>query len=97
MNTPEASQFVSDQVRPLAELARDFIIRATPALQQWVAVEPLLVDDEEIIEDNRIAEGVPPVTCGQVRSFMSIIAGLNFAESANAISIPCVREPLKLD
>ena len=97
MNTPETVQFVSDHVRPLAEFARDFIIRATPVIQKWSSIEPLLGNDDAVIEDERGAEGVQQLTCGQVRAFINIISGLNFAGTFDVISTPCVREPLNLD
>jgi len=97
MNLPIASQYVSYHVRPLAEFARDFIIRATPVIQKWSSIEPLLGNDDEVIEDERGAEGVQPLTCGQVRAFINIISGLNFTGTFDVISTPCVREPLKLD
>lgn len=97
MNNPIAVQFVSQRVRPLAEAARDFVIRATPTLEEWEALAPLFTDASEIVEDDREAEGVAPLTCGQVTAFIAIIAGLNFAGTTAAIAAPCVRQPLSLE
>jgi hypothetical protein len=97
MDNPEAVNFVSNHVRPLAEMARDFIIRATPALEEWVVLESLFADDAEHIQDVRESEGVAPLTCAQVKAFIAILLSLNFAETEMTIAAPCVRQPLSLE
>ena len=93
ITNPDAIKFCNESLRPIAELARDFIIKATPIIQEWQQINSEFPNDATEVDDGREAEGISRLTGADVHALMTIIGNLNFVDTAAAINKPCVREP----
>lgn len=88
---------VAEQVRPMAEQARNLLVEAqaaAPGLAQIIAGLNEAADTD-IVQDNRLAEGVAPLTVGQLRACVGvlsdIVAQVNADPRLPAILAACVR------
>lgn len=96
---PFFNRIVNQQVRPMAERARNLLILAQASASTFAAIEAELAsaDSSDVIQDGRFDEdGIPPITVGQFRDCMGILSDLvtqinSDPRLASILSI-CVRE-----
>lgn len=97
INNPVFVRLVSEDIRPMAEQARNLLVQAQAAAPGLAAMVAGLgeADDADIIQDNRLGEGVAPITAGQVRACVGVLADLvtqiNADPRLGAILGACVR------
>lgn len=97
INNPVLNRALSEQVRPMAERARGLLILAQASAAGLAQLTASLAgsDDADVIDDGRLAEGVPPLTVGQFRAATALlgdlVAQINADPRLPAVLSACVR------
>lgn len=99
MDNPVLNKVVSEQVRPMAEKARNLLIlaQATKPGIDVILAQLVNIPDDEIINDNRLNEGIAPITVGQFRACAGVLSDLLVTVNTDprllSILGVCVRSP----
>jgi hypothetical protein len=97
IQNPVFNAVIGEQVRPMAEAARNLLIQAQAAAPGLSGMAAALAqaDDADILDDGRTAEGVPPITVGDFRACVGvlgdIVAQVNADPRLASILGACVR------
>lgn len=97
IQNPVLNRAISEQVRPMAERARGLLVQAQAAAGQIAALNAAIAEaaDDDVIDDGRLAEGVPPLTAGQFRAATAMLGELVTQISADqrlpSVLAACVR------
>lgn len=94
---PVLNRVIAEQVRPMAEQARNLLVEGQAAAPGLTAILAGLAnaDDADIVQDGRLTEGVAPLTVGQFRACVGVLSDIvtqvNADPRLGAILSACVR------
>jgi hypothetical protein len=92
ITNPEAIRFVNEQIRPLCEKARALNAEINSMQTLWFSgLNVSFPNTVEVLEDNRVSEGVSILTGANINSAVGILAAMTTASNAEIIAKPCVR------
>lgn len=100
ISDPVLTASISNDVRPMCERARNLVITASALADAAGAMLGRLsqAPDDEVVDDGRYAEGIPPPTVGDLRAaakFLEDVLPVMVAHpSYPVIRKLCVRNPV---
>lgn len=100
ISDPVLTASISNDVRPMCERARNLVITASALADAAGAMLGRLsqAPDDEVVDDGRYAEGIPPPTVGDLRAAAQFLADVLPVMAGHAaypvIRKLCVRNPV---
>ena len=97
ITNPVINRAIAEQVRPMAETARNLLVQAQASAPSLAADIAALTDaaDADILQDGRIAEGIAPLTVAEFRACIGLLSALvaqvNGDARLAAVLAACVR------
>lgn len=102
INNPILNKLVNEDIRPMAERARALFAQAqvlsnyAPELLQQLSQ----LNDDDIINDNRLTEGVAPLTVLQLKNCINLLTDLLASVNQDArlpsVLKACVRKSINI-